>query len=52
MYLYDTWYLSLCVEEFIPPCVPDSHPHRVTNTKCRIDTVISPTDGHIVARNM
>jgi len=24
----------------------DSHPHRVTNTKFRID------DGHIVARNM
>jgi hypothetical protein len=34
------------------PCIPDSHPHRVTNTKCRIDTVISPDDGHIVARNM
>jgi hypothetical protein len=24
----------------------------VTNTKCRIGTVISPDDGHIVARNM
>jgi hypothetical protein len=24
----------------------------VTNTKCRIDTVVSPDDGHIVARNM
>jgi len=34
------------------PCIPDSHPHRVTNTKCRTDTVISPDDGHIVARNM
>jgi len=32
--------------------IPDSHPHRLTNTKCRIDTVISPDDGHIVARNM
>jgi hypothetical protein len=30
----------------------DSHPHRVTNTKCRIDTVISPDDGLIIARNM
>jgi hypothetical protein len=29
-----------------------SHLHRVTNTKCRIDTVFSPDDGHIVARNM
>jgi len=33
-------------------CIPDSHPHRVTNTKCRIDTVFSPDDGHTVARNM
>jgi len=32
--------------------MPDSHPHGVTNTKCRIDAVISPDDGHIVARNM
>jgi len=24
----------------------------ITNTKCRIDTVVSPDDGHIVARNM
>jgi hypothetical protein len=31
---------------------PDIYPHRVTNTKCRIDTVISPDDGNIVARNM
>ena len=27
-------------------CIPDSRPHRVTNTKCRTDTVISPDDGH------
>jgi hypothetical protein len=26
--------------------------HTVTNTRCHIDTVISPGDGHIVARNM
>jgi len=32
-------------------CVPDSHPHIVTNTKCRMDTVISPGDGRTVARN-
>jgi hypothetical protein len=51
LYPYDTWYLSLCVE-WIPPCIPDSHLHRETNTKCRIDRVISPDDGHIVARNM
>ena len=35
-----------------PPCMPDSLPHRMTNTKCHIDTVISPDDGHTVARNM
>ena len=35
-----------------PPCIPDSLPHRITNTKCRINTVVSPDDGHIVARNM
>jgi hypothetical protein len=59
LYLCDTWYLSLCVDdclvcmaEFIPPCIPDSHPHRVTNIKCRIYRVISPDDGHIVVRNM
>jgi len=30
-------------------CIADSHPQRVTNTKCCIDnTVISLDDGHIV----
>ena len=28
-----------------------SQPHRVTNTKCCINTVVSPDDGHTVARN-
>ena len=32
--------------------LPDSYPYSLTSTKCRIDTVISPDDGHIVARNM
>jgi len=35
-----------------PPCIPDSHLYRVTNTRRRIGTVISPDDEHIVARNM
>jgi hypothetical protein len=35
----------------IPSCIPDGHPCRVTNTRCRIDTIISPDDEHIVARN-
>ena len=41
---------------FIPPCISDSHPHRVTNTKCRTDIFISPDDGnsrpkHVEKRN-
>ena len=32
--------------------LPDIYPYSVTSTKCRIDTVISHDDGHIVARNM
>ena len=32
--------------------IPDSHPHRITSTKCRKNTVVSPDDGPIVARNM
>jgi hypothetical protein len=34
-----------------PSCIPDGHPHRVTNNRCLIDTVISPDDGHTVTRN-
>jgi hypothetical protein len=34
------------------PCIPDSHPYRITSTKCRIITIVSPDDGHVVARNM
>jgi len=36
----------------IPPCKPDSHLYRVTNTRRRIGTVFSPDDGHVVARNV
>jgi len=34
------------------PCIPDGHPHRITSTKCHINTVVSPDDGHIAARNV
>jgi len=37
---------------FTSPCLPDSHTQRITSTKCRINTDVSPDDGHIVARNM
>ena len=40
------------VLKLIPPCIPDSHAHSVTDTECRTDTVISPDDGRIVARNV
>ena len=36
----------------IPSCILDSHLYTVTNTSCRIGTVFSPDDGHILARNM
>ena len=42
----------VCMVECIPSCIPDSHPHRITSTKCHINTVVPPDDGHIVARNM
>jgi len=33
-------------------CIPDSHPYRITSTKRRINTVVSPDDGHIFAQNV
>ena len=36
----------------IPPCILDSRLYTVTDTRCRIGTVFSPDDGHIVAQNM
>ena len=39
-------------EEWITPCIPDSHLYKVTNSRHRIGTVFSPDDGNIVARNM
>ena len=44
--------LSLFCVCVIPTCIPDSHPHRITSTKCHINIVISPDDGHIVTQNM
>ena len=39
---------TVCYE----PCIPDSHPHRITSTKCRRNTVVSPDDGHIVMKHV
>jgi hypothetical protein len=47
LYLCDIWWFSFCVEDCLvyrvagPPCIPDSHPHRVTNTRCHIDSYFS-----------
>jgi len=43
------WYAG---RKEIPPCIQDNHLYGVTNTRCRVGTVFSPDDGHIVARNM
>jgi len=34
------WYAGWI--HFTPTCIPDGHPHRVTYTRCRIDTIDSP----------
>jgi len=33
-------------------CTRDDHLYRVTYSRCRIDTINSPDDKHMVARNM
>jgi len=40
------------MQEHICICIPDSHPHRITSTKRRKNTVVSPDDRHIAARNL
>jgi hypothetical protein len=49
--LCDPCYLLFCVDDSAP-CIPESHPHRITSTKCRLNTAVSPDDGSIVARNV
>jgi hypothetical protein len=36
----------------IQTCTRNGHLYRVTYTRCRIDTINSPDDGHMAARNM
>ena len=53
MCFFDTWYFLFCVDDsLVWLCIPDSHPHRITSTKCRKNTVISPDDGYIVAKRV
>jgi hypothetical protein len=53
MYVY---FYSLHVSgshaRLIQTCTPNGHLYRVTYTRCRIDTINSPDDGHMAARNM
>ena len=37
---------------FIQTCTPDGHLYTVTCTRCHIDTINSPDDGHMAARIM
>jgi hypothetical protein len=41
-----------CYSVWMTVCYADSHPYRITSNKCHINAVISPDDGHIVARYM
>jgi hypothetical protein len=56
LFLFSIRFGRMCVhhqEKQLYLCTPhNSHPQRITSTKCRIITVVSPDDGHIVARNM
>jgi hypothetical protein len=36
----------------IQTCTPNGHLYRLTYTRRRIDTINSPDDGHMAARNM
>jgi hypothetical protein len=36
----------------VQTCTPNGHLCRVTYTRCHIDTIASPDDEHVAARNM
>jgi len=48
LYLCDTWYLLFCMDDYL---VCRMEFDRITSNKCRINTVLSPDDWPIVARN-
>jgi len=47
-----TWPFGVQVWSLIQTCTPNGHLYTVTYTRCRIDTINSPDDGHVAARNM
>ena len=61
LYQYNIWYMSLCVGDPLVcrsginsflTCILEGHLHRVTYTRCCIDTIDSTDDEHGVAGNM
>ena len=52
MHLGMIWVDDRLVCRSICSCIPDGHLHRLTYTRCRIDTINFPDDGHIAVRNM
>jgi len=36
----------------VKTCTSNGHLYRVTYTRCRINTINSPNDGHMAARNV
>ena len=48
-------YVTLCGQPsgmLVATCIPDGSPQSVTYTRYRIDTVNSPVDGYMFARNV
>jgi len=43
--------ISVCMRHLVLVTLKQLDSFRVTSTKCRVNTVISPDDGHIVDRN-
>jgi len=50
--------MSLCVDDlsgtqvWMEPAYQKGHLHTVTYTRCRIDKIKSPVDGHVAVRNI
>jgi len=51
LYQYDIWHMSLYVGDRLVR-IPDGNLHKVIYTRYRIDTIESPDNKHLNARNM